>query len=190
MSEGMRWSAKEAQMAAQRVIGYLAGICPKDTTLVERIEEAGSLRRGKADVGDLELVAIAKPTVDLLGGETYSAVPIRTRLETAGWEVIKGREGDKYIKFMLPMQGSLRMPVDLFLTTPEQWGIIHIIRTGSSDFSHRLVTSKLAGGWMPFGMQCADGWLWKNGEKLITREEEDVFRLLGVEWVAPKDREI
>ena len=174
-----RFKRADAQMAAMRVINLVRD-------LVDRIEEVGSRRRGSAEVGDIELLAIPRGYRNLFGETKRDTEPISKALHTAGFEILKG--GEKYIQFIMPLAGSLRIPVDLFLTTPEQFGIIQIIRTGPADFSHQFVTSYAFGGWMPANYRVQDGWLTKDGEPVITREEEDVFRAIGREWISPRER--
>ena len=67
MSEGPRIPRARALMLAQGLIETLRPHC-------ERIEIAGSLRRGKPDVGDIELVCIPKADEmrDLFGGVTLA----------------------------------------------------------------------------------------------------------------------
>lgn len=180
MSAGVtRYKVSDAQAAALRVINLLRGC-------VERIEEVGSLRRGTADVGDIELLAIPSKYRDLFGDETYNSLAIHDRIMNHGFEIIKG--GDKYIQFWMPIKNPLRIKVDLFLTTAEQFGLLQIIRTGPADFSKRLVTSRLMGGMLPAGFCVDGGYLWRQGSRLVTREEEDVFKAIGHEWVSPCER--
>ena len=74
--------------------------------------------------------------------------------------------------------------LDIFsVMPPAQWGVIYTIRTGSADFSHWLVQS----GWNR-GIKVEDGQIVEKGKLMVTPEEEDVFRALGLPWVEPKDR--
>jgi DNA polymerase/3'-5' exonuclease PolX len=188
----------EARALAEEVVEMLRPAC-------ERIEIAGSIRRGKADVGDLEIVAVAKtePTLNLFGertgGERNLLNELCDRLMAQGVLLLRldknGRAayGSKYMR--LTYRGT---PLDLFATTPHQWGVIFLIRTGPADYSHRLVTpttqqftdsqGRRWWGLMPPGMNVKDGALWRGGQIIPTPEEWHVFRALGLAYLEPHER--
>jgi len=150
----------------------------------ERIEIAGSLRRRKPEIGDIELVAVPKQetVADLFG----KPVAVRSLLDdviaAAGYPVIKGDR--KYKQLDL---GNITC--DLFLQPdPATWGVNMLLRTGCADFSHWLVTPRQKGGAMPGWMQSKDARLWAKGSPLDTPEEADVFRLMGLRWIEPEER--
>ena len=149
----------------------------------ERIEIAGSVRRKKPECGDIEIVAIPKfvEEKDLFGNPLQSISVLNLRLDTQDWHSIKN--GQWYKQFDI---GPCML--DLFLTTPEKWGSVFTIRTGSADFSHRLVTKKRLGGLCPAYMSFNDGRLWSNGQVLSTPEEADIFQALGIAWIPPEGR--
>ena len=75
--------------------------------------------------------------------------------------------------------------------------MIFALRTGSAEFSHRLVTPQEYGGAMPTCMSCRDGRLWtvphaeaqKDEETALdTPEELDVFAALNLPWIEPCHR--
>jgi DNA polymerase/3'-5' exonuclease PolX len=69
--------------------------------------------------------------------------------------------------------------------------VLSVIRTGSAEFSHRLVTPIEAGGWMPRDMYCRDGSLWTTqGDPILTPQEVHVFDALGRPYVPPELREV
>jgi DNA polymerase/3'-5' exonuclease PolX len=76
--------------------------------------------------------------------------------------------------------------LDLFFATAENWGLIYAIRTGSADYSHRV----LACGWVRNGYKSAFGMLTRDGVAVPVREERDLFRLAGVPWVDPEARSL
>jgi DNA polymerase/3'-5' exonuclease PolX len=158
-----------------------------------RIEIAGSVRRQKPAVGDIEIVAIPRydEERDLLG-EVFAR---RSQLDDALGQMMAAgiirpgeRNGERFKQFWV-LENNL--PLDLFVTDPDRWGLIYIIRTGSADFSHWLVTGQQWGGALPENHQVRDGRLWRVGqdEPLDTPEERDVFVALGLEWVEPWERE-
>lgn len=138
----------------------------------ERIEIAGSIRREKSDVGDIEIVAIPKPYD--VGLFASGIAPIVEQ-----WEKVKGELPCKYTQRIHP-EG---IKIDLFFATPENWGYIYAIRTGSADFSSRLARS-----WVANGYKGVDGMLTLGGEPVEVREERDLFNICGVAYREPKER--
>jgi DNA polymerase/3'-5' exonuclease PolX len=151
-----------------------------------RIQVAGSLRRQREMVGDIEIVAIPKPIPDLFGNPTPT-----TRVDTAlaGWPITFVRNGPKLKQFTFTGGSSRQLyTVDLFLPTAETWALIYMIRTGSSEFSRKMVTAKSQGGYKPDRYQVSDGRVWENGVALEIAEEERLFELWEMDFVAPEER--
>jgi len=144
---------------------------------------AGSLRRRKVEIGDVELVVIPKtePVADLFG----DLVGQRSLLDDvlADLDLHYTKNGERYKQFVWQ-----DMPVDLFIATPETWGCVATIRTGSADFSKWLVTARKYGGACPSHLRFNEGRIWDGGTALATPEEQAVFDALGVPWVKPIDR--
>jgi DNA polymerase (family 10) len=158
----------KATAIAQRVKDQLAPHC-------YRIEIAGSIRRRKADVGDIEIVAIPKPYD--VGLFASGIAPI-----VDAWPKVRGDLPCKYTQRTLPDGIAL----DLFFATHDNWGLIFAIRTGSADYSHRV----LACGWVSNGYKSADGMLTRDGIAIPVREERDLFRMAGVPWSEPESRSL
>ena len=176
----------DAERMAARIVELLSPAC-------DRIEVAGSIRRRKASVGDIEIVAIPRYDEEWdLFGKTFAR---RSQLDDALDQIIAQgiirpgeRNGERYKQFRVSFYG---LQLDLFVTDPERWGLIYTIRTGSADFSRWLVTSRQYGGALPEKIKVRDGRLWRVGqdEPLATPEEQDVFVALGLEWIEPWERE-
>jgi len=158
----------------------------------ERIVMAGSVRREKAEVGDLEIVYLARyeeRQVDLF---TVSPAPVME-------EVLAGlmaqdvlmldqevrRNGAKYKRLIHVRSG---LAVDLFRAEEGNWGLILALRTGPADFMRLLVTRFK--GAMPVDMGMKGGWLWRWGLRVETPEEEDFFRELEVPCWRPEERSV
>ena len=155
-----------------------------------RVTIAGSIRRRKPEVGDLELVAIPTPTADLFGDVTGHPLdnhlePILQRLVDRG-DLVRLKDGPKMKQFTLPAHGC---NLDLFLTSAENFGLILLIRTSSADFSRRFVTQRFKGGLLPDDLRVEHGRLWRGDEALLTPEEADCFRLAGLKYLEPWERE-
>jgi len=156
---------KRARAIAEKLVEKLAPYC-------ERIEIAGSIRREKAEVGDIEVVAIPAPFADALLPEL---IP--------GARFIKN--GSRYKQIALPEGINL----DLFLVRPPvQWGVIFLLRTGPAEFSHKAVTRKRLGGLLPSDCQVAYGQVWRHEKVIPMPEEEDFLKLLGLPGLAPQER--
>jgi len=134
-----------------------------------RIEIAGSIRRAKPEVGDIELVAIPK---DIEGFAN----------EVNKLEKVKGEPTGKYTQRILPEGINL----DLFIANERNWGLIFAIRTGSADFSHKV----LATGWVKKGYHSVNGMLIKDGKEVEVREERDLFDLIGIPYMGPELRNL
>jgi len=158
----------QAMTIAERVKTQLMPYC-------DRIEIAGSIRRHKPEVGDIEVVLIPKP-YDIGLFTSGIALIVNT------WTKVRGELPCKYTQRMLPDGIAL----DLFFATKKNWGLIYAIRTGSADYSHRV----LARGWVRNGYKSANGMLSRNGVVVQVHEEHDLFRLAGVQWVEPEARDI
>jgi DNA polymerase/3'-5' exonuclease PolX len=183
---------EEALPIANFLIEYLAPACT-------RIEVAGSIRREKPEVGDIEIVAIP----DLHQPRPAFGHPIVATqldghlscLELGDDERIQihtTKNGPKFKQFWVSRDcgQSWAIKVDLFLVTPPaDWGVIDVIRTGPAEFSHWIVTQKFLGGGLPSGYMVKDGMVQRSdGEYIPCPEEIDFLRFCGLDWIEPKDR--
>lgn len=166
-------SLTDGERLAARISAALAPYCA-------RIEVAGSIRRRRPQVGDVEIVCQPKMGADLFG-QPY---PLPVPTERLGRHEVSG---DRYRKIILPENIQL----DLFIVLPPaQWGVIFAIRTGGAEFSRRLVTSRLHGGFLPNDLFIRDGAVYRLDGKIIpTPEESDFFALLGINFIPPQERE-
>ncbi len=180
------------ELAQARLVA--AGLVEAMRPFCERVEVAGSIRRGKSDVKDVEIVAVprweARPDpTDLFGERT-----LRTNLlhewamESVGLWIKPGisenipwspKADGKYWRAMLPFGIKL----DLFLAEPGNFGAIFLIRSGSADFSAAVMAHAKR-----VGKQCALGYFHVDELPVATPEEADVFQLLGLAYVPPEER--
>lgn len=173
MSKGQKQPRERVLPIAEHIVETLRPFC-------QRIEIAGSLRRRRPMVGDIEIVAIPKRPVDLLG----QLIPKRPDLVT---EFLSGRiptfvkNGPKLKQFKYG-----RFMVDLSLPTAETWGEVFTIRTGSHEFNLWLVQTICPAR----GVKFHEGRLYGDGGRLLdTPEEADVFKALGLPWIPPEARD-
>lgn len=153
---------QQALQIAEKVKQELKPYC-------NRIEIAGSIRRLKSEVKDIEIVAISNDRFQL-------------GLIVNQWKKLKGDVGGKYLQRELPEGINL----DLFFATEKNWGLIFAIRTGSAEYSHKV----LAVSWVKAGYKSVNGMLTKNNQEVEVREETDLFQLIRINYVPPEEREI
>jgi len=160
---------------------------------LERCEIAGSIMREKDECNDIEIVVVPKwelqdNPLDLFGGQVAVNL-LHEFLIHSDIRWIYKRNGETFPAMPQPtakmMKGVLPggAQLDLFLATPDNFGLIKMIRIGSADFSHAMVERA-----RQIGKPSRDGFLHVRGEQIATPEERDVFRALGVEWIEPRER--
>ena len=158
----------KALKIAKKVKSILAPHC-------ERIEIAGSIRRKKSNVKDIEIVAIPKPFETGLFESGIATVVNK-------WDKVKGELPCKYTQRILPDGIKL----DLFFAERGNWGLIYAIRTGSAEYSHKVLATE----WVKRGYKSEGGYLLFNDRKILVLEEEDLFKRIGVPFVEAEFRNI
>lgn len=170
MSTGNRIPLAQAQEIAVGVMQQLEPHC-------EVISIAGSIRRDRPTIGDIEIVCVPKP---------YVATPLfASGLATVvnQWPKVRGELPCRYTQRMLP-EG---IPLDLFMVHPDGYGLQRAIRTGSAEWSHQV----LAKAWVRAGYHSEGGLLRDHcGLVVPCRSEPKLFDRIGLEWVHPRDREV
>ncbi len=188
----------EQPMNYELAIRYATEIIELLSPFCNRIEIAGGIRRRKQIPHDIEIVCIPRVTkttvqVGLVGEQQFvdenrldrcikdclgSGIFESGDLDKAGK---KAPSGPRY--YRLKYNGQ---KVDIFtVLPPAHWGVIFLIRTGNSDFSHWFVQA----GWKD-GKRVIDGQIVQNGKALSTPEEEDAFEAMGLPWVDPIERNL
>ena len=174
MSAGTKMPLVRARYLARKVIERLAPHC-------ERIEIAGSIRRGKSEVGDIEIVCIPKKYADLLGNDLGNCPEFVAAVSR--WECVKGNpETGLYTQRILPVDGSPRL--DLFMTDAKRWGLTLLIRTGSAEFNMKFLRRLDAAG-----VKMMRGRLYDlDCNPIPAPEESDVFKAAKMEFIEPEKR--
>lgn len=78
---------------------------------------------------------------------------------------------------------NLRIAYARAFVTPETWGTLVLIRTGSAE--HNIKLSMIA---QKKGLKLSHSGLTKNGE-VITSTEKEIFKALDLPYVEPEERE-
>jgi DNA polymerase/3'-5' exonuclease PolX len=164
-----------------------------------RVEVAGSIRRGKPDPKDIEIVAV--PRVERWERPRLGQIDLMTGLDQ---ETVEEDQLDSFLT-LLRANGQVKnrgawgprhkrlewqsVPIDLFcVLPPASWGVIFALRTGPGDFNKLLVTSQGLRGVMPPDKRVAGGQLWHGGAAINTPDEDAFFAAIGVPCWPPEQR--
>jgi DNA polymerase (family X) len=161
-------SARMAYANAERIVNALLAHM-KGCRDALRVEPAGSFRRRRETVGDLDLLALArdaKPVVDRLLSFPQVA-------ETLG-------AGDT--KATVVLKDGLQ--VDLRVVEPRNFGAAIVYFTGSK--AHCVHLRTLA---QRRGLLLNEYGLWRGDKLLAGEDEEGIYRALKLDWIAPELRE-
>jgi len=143
----------------------------RDVPGVRRIEPAGSLRRRRPTIGDLDLLAAVDDPTAVIA--RLDGLPEVEKVLSAGTD-----------KSSIVLADGPR--VDLMVCPPEAWGTHLVHFTGSKDHNIALRGMALDRGWS----LSEKGWkVIETGELLLDAEEADVYERLGLPWIAPELRE-
>lgn len=156
---------------------------------MDRVEVAGSIRRRKEIVGDIEICGIPADREKLI--KLLSDLGQHIKPGVPGAIPWTPKVEAKYLRVRLD-QG---MNLDVFLATPENWGGLFMMRTGSGaspdgNAFHGFVPGifgrwkKLSGG----GRMTDCMPTMPTGEQLWIHEEQDFFDLLEMDFVPPEER--
>lgn len=181
-----------------------------------RLNIAGSIRREKLEVKDIEIVCLPKMVatgqVDLFSNEAVQEAvhgEFVRKVKSLG-KVIKGQPEGRYMQIEVPLEqphnGVRVINLDLFMPQPDDYFRQLAIRTGSAEYSRTMIANKwLKLGWVGtadglrlehqcFGSRDKEGKMhWRcmvDNPKLppVWDSERSFFEWLGVEYLSPKLR--
>jgi DNA polymerase (family X) len=144
---------------------------------LERLEVAGSYRRRRETVGDIDLLAVAK----------QPAAVMKHFLGHAWIEKVV-MSGDTRATVIL---GS-GLQVDLRAVPPESYGAALVYFTGSKEHNVKLRRRGVERGLRisEYGVfKIDEGDAEAEGEWIAGREEKDVYAAVGLAWIPPEMRE-
>lgn len=153
----------EAEQIVVPLLRYLA-----EHPAVERVEAAGSFRRGKDTVGDLDLPAVASDAAAVM--DRLAAYP--------GVESVLAR-GDT--KMSVRYRGT---QIDLRIVPAESFGAALQYFTGSKE--HNIVLRHRA---KQRGLKINEYGVFRDEQYIAGRTEDEVYAALGLPWIPPELRE-
>ena len=139
---------------------------------IERVEAAGSLRRGKETIGDLDL---------LVTGPNATAALQHIVKHPKSQEVLGQGENKASVTF-----GVERLQVDVRALPHESFGAAMQYFTGSKEHNVTLRTQAIKQGLTlnEYGLFTLEG-----NQRVAGETEEEIYRKLGYAWVPPEMRE-
>ncbi|MFI0353733.1 DNA polymerase/3'-5' exonuclease PolX [Actinomadura sp. 9N407] len=163
---GERVLLDAASDLAEEIVAALSAV-----TGCERCTYAGSLRRMRETIGDIDVLVAATEPRPIM--DAFTALPFVA-------EVIAS--GDK--KTSIRTAKSLQ--VDLRVVPPESWGAALQYFTGSQ--AHNIRTREIA---VRAGLKLSEYGLFdaESGALIVSETEEEVYARLGLPWIPPVLRE-
>lgn len=150
---------------ARRWLSWLAQV-----PAVQRVEVAGSLRRWRATIGDLDLVAASHQPEAVIEALTRHPDVLRVL-------------GQGENKNSVELNTGLKM--QLWIQPPERFGALLQFATGSKEHNVRL--RELA---QRQGLSLSErGLVDSKGTERLFGDEEEVYAALGLPWIPPELRE-
>lgn len=157
---------EEATTIAEKVKGILSPYC-------EKIEIAGSIRRRKPTVNDIDIVLIDRPRLVLV---LSSIIASMGRITLNGDRIKRLWLGDN-----LP-----GISIDIYFATPATWATLLLIRTGSKENNIRLASLAKRKGWQLKAN--GDGLFNESGERIAGDTEKSIYQTLGIPYQEPWER--
>ncbi len=185
--EKIRWPATIARPIANELVAQLQARC-------EQICIAGSLRRRKAEVGDIEILYVPRigqvrrpgelfPKSGSLADELieqWLSNGVLTKRPNRNGGTTWGEQNK------LAIHAVSRIGVDLFATTPERWFVSLVVRTGSAGMNTKLAASAQQRGLRLHAYGVIERTA--TSEQIVPQSEREVFELCGVSYREPGQR--
>ncbi|MCK9151710.1 DNA polymerase/3'-5' exonuclease PolX [Methanobacterium alcaliphilum] len=161
--------------SSRKLLGYIMPLAEslkkqiEETGLAEQVEIAGSIRRRKESVGDIDILVISEKTAQIMDffismGEVAEIV-------------ING-----------PLKSTVRLKsgieCDLRVFGREVFGAALMYFTGSKELNVEL--RKLS---ISKGLKLSEYGLFEGKERVAGQSEKEIFNYLGLEYIAPEMRE-
>jgi DNA polymerase (family 10) len=141
---------------------------------ISRIEVAGSLRRRKETIGDIDILMATSPKERSRVMELFLAMPFVKKILAKGETKASITEAD------------FDKQVDLRIVNEEEWGAALLYFTGSKEHNIRLRTLARDRGWKINEYGVFD---LKTAERIAGKTEEEIYRLFDFSFIPPELRE-
>lgn len=166
------------------------------------INIAGSIRREKPEVKDIEIVCAPKTVKQQTffgDGKCYNSEDFKAAVKKIPGKINRGKSGGRNVRIDLDSGITL----DLFMPQKHDYYRQFATRTGSGKYSHKV----LASAWVRLGWvstrdglrrrtessEYSNGWKCYNANPTLPpvwQSEEEFFDWLGLKWINPSDRNV
>jgi DNA polymerase (family 10) len=141
---------------------------------VKEITVAGSVRRYRETIGDIDLLVPSEDAAPIM--KAFTSAPSVERVLA---------QGDTKSSVIV----ARGLQIDLRVVPPESWGAAMVYFTGSKEHNVRL-----RGHALKKKLLLNEYGLYKvgaeaRGQEIASKTEEDVYAALGMDWIAPELRE-
>lgn len=137
---------------------------------VDRADFAGSVRRGKETIKDVDLLVVSNDQNATI-----------EKFLTYGEELVRGEEKARII---LPLTSTHTIQVDILFATKDDWGSKLAYFTGSVE--HNVAMRKRA---ISLGYKLNEHGLWSGNTRVAGETEESIYQVLGIPYCPPELRE-
>ncbi|MCM2318257.1 MAG: DNA polymerase/3'-5' exonuclease PolX [Pseudomonas sp.] len=159
-----RWLLARVAPIAERLLTDL-----REVPGVIEVATAGSLRRCRDTVGDLDILVSARrgsPVIQRLTGDAQVASVLAAGTTRASVRLHSG------------------LQVDLRLLSPQSWGAGLLYLTGSK--AHNIALRRMA---QERGLKISEYGLYRGKQRIAGDSEASIYQALGLPWIAPELRE-
>jgi DNA polymerase/3'-5' exonuclease PolX len=195
MSDKIKFPRAVAEAVANKIVDALRPHC-------ERIVIAGSIRRRKELVGDIEILYVPRVIQRADPGDMFGRTIPANAADLAIHELIsRGSLGKRRNKLgsetwgpenKLAIAVKTSIPVDLFSTNTKCWWNYLMCRTGSAEHNMKIATRAIELGykWHPTLSGFSQTWQSEpNGLRAwAMTSERDIFEFLHLEYKEPWER--
>lgn len=192
MSDKRKYPRVEAIAVAKELCDALKPHC-------ERLIVAGSLRRRRMEVGDVEILYIPKLRPVEIPAEDFFQAARVGQLDDAearlDWLLEQGVIAQRRnvrgattwgAKNKLAVHVASGIPVDFFASSEASWFNYLVCRTGGAETNVRIASAAKAKGWQwnPYRAGFS-----RDGEpEFFAKSEQDVFEFVGLPYREPWER--
>jgi DNA polymerase (family 10) len=159
-----RWLYSEAAIEVDALMKYM-----RKCLAIEKIEVAGSFRRKRDTVGDLDMLAISSDPAEVM--KRFVAYPRVAKTVGSG-----------ETKTTVALKDGLQ--VDLRVVPAESYGAALVYFTGSKD--HCVHIRRIA---QRMELSLNEYGLYRGKKSIAGKTEEEIYSALGLDWIAPELRE-